>query len=214
MFAASILRVMTLFIAALATGALMVNWVGLARAMLRLSSASAYVGLHQATNRTFDPYMPTVVIGALLGGVVLAALSPGLRSPSGQLAVLGALCYAAVMMTSLSTNVRINRQVARWSASNWPIRDSETGRCGGIKLTGEIRLIDVPRRFHQKKQGARFEGVRSFGEECAGARHFMHHGKYEREVDRIGQVSDVQAIGSCYARVDALQQSRLGRAAF
>jgi hypothetical protein len=120
LFAASILRVMTLFIAALATGALMVNWIGLARAMLRLSSASAYVGLHQATNRTFDPYMPTVVIGALLGGVVLAALSPGLRSPSGQLAVLGALCYAAVMMTSLSTNVRINRQVARWSASNPP----------------------------------------------------------------------------------------------
>jgi hypothetical protein len=37
--------------------------------MSRLSSASAYVEFHQATNKTFDPYMPIVVVGALLGGI-------------------------------------------------------------------------------------------------------------------------------------------------
>lgn len=54
----------------------MVNWIGLGRAMSRLS-ASTYVEFHQATNHTFDPYMPIVVLGALLGGIVLASFSPG-----------------------------------------------------------------------------------------------------------------------------------------
>jgi len=31
-------------------------------------SGSANVEFHQHTNRTFDPYMPIVVIGALAGG--------------------------------------------------------------------------------------------------------------------------------------------------
>ena len=44
----------------------MVNWIGLGRAMSRLS-ASTYVEFHQATNHTFDPYMPIVVMGAVLG---------------------------------------------------------------------------------------------------------------------------------------------------
>jgi hypothetical protein len=50
--------------AALATGGLIVNWIGLGRAMSRLS-VSAYIEFHQHTNRTFDPYMPIVVVGAL-----------------------------------------------------------------------------------------------------------------------------------------------------
>src|SRR5690242_13487672 len=107
MSAACILRVIALFFAALATGALIVVWIGLARAMMRLSSA-AYVELHQATHRTFDPYMPIVVNAAILGGGVLALLSPGLRALQGQFAVLGALCFAAVLLLSLSTNVRMN----------------------------------------------------------------------------------------------------------
>src|SRR5262249_41151297 len=61
--------------AALATGGLLVNWVGLARAMARVSSASAYTEFHQATNRTFDPYMPIVVFGALFAGIALAVVS-------------------------------------------------------------------------------------------------------------------------------------------
>ena len=52
--------------AALATGGLMVNWIGLGRAMSRLS-ASTYVEFHQATNQTFEPYMPIVVVGTILG---------------------------------------------------------------------------------------------------------------------------------------------------
>ena len=37
-----ILRLVILLLASLATGGLMANWVGLARAMARISSASAY----------------------------------------------------------------------------------------------------------------------------------------------------------------------------
>jgi hypothetical protein len=57
-----VLQLVVVFFAALATGGLMVNWIGLGRAMSRLS-ASTYVEFHQATNHTFDPYMPIVVYG-------------------------------------------------------------------------------------------------------------------------------------------------------
>jgi hypothetical protein len=77
MSAANILRLVVLFFAALVTGALMVNWIGLARAMARLSSASAYTEFHQASIETFDPYMPIVVIGALLGGIAPVVLPRG-----------------------------------------------------------------------------------------------------------------------------------------
>ena len=113
-----------LLFAALATGGLMVNWIGLGRAMSRLS-ASTYVEFHQATNHTFDPYMPIVVVGALLGGIVIAILSPGVHSFSGGLAIAGSVCYAAVLAISLATNVPINKQVARWSVqsppNDWPL---------------------------------------------------------------------------------------------
>lgn len=73
--------------AALATGGLLVNWIGLGRTMTRLS-VSTYIETHQATNRTFDPYMPIVVVGALLGGLVLAIQSGGFASLSGALTSL------------------------------------------------------------------------------------------------------------------------------
>ena len=57
--------------------------VGLGRAMSRLS-VSAYMEFHQHTNRTFDPYMPIVVIGALAGGVALAVMY-GVHSIPGHL---------------------------------------------------------------------------------------------------------------------------------
>jgi hypothetical protein len=63
-----VLQLAVVVFAALATGGLMVNWIGLGRAMSRLS-ASTYVEFHQATNHTFDPYMPIVVVRAILGGV-------------------------------------------------------------------------------------------------------------------------------------------------
>jgi uncharacterized membrane protein len=115
----SLVRLLVLFLAALATGALMVNWIGLARAMARLSSPT-YVEFHQATNDTFDPYMPIVVVGAALGGIVLAALPPGLTSLSGRLALLGAFCYAAILVISLATGVRMNRQIAGWPIAHPP----------------------------------------------------------------------------------------------
>jgi len=108
-----------LLFAALATGGLMVNWIGLGRAMSRLS-VSTYVEFHQATNHTFDPYMPIMVVGAMLGGIVLAILSPGIHSLSGKLAIAGSLCYVAVIAIALSTNLRINKQIARWSVQSPP----------------------------------------------------------------------------------------------
>jgi uncharacterized membrane protein len=108
-----------LLFAALATGGLMVNWIGLGRAMSRLS-VSAYVEFHQATNHTFVPYMPIVVMGALLGGIVLAIVSEGIHSLSGELAIAGSLCYVAILAISLSTDVPINKQIARWSVQSPP----------------------------------------------------------------------------------------------
>ena len=114
-----ILQLTVVFLAALATGGLMVNWIGLGRAMSRLS-ASTYVEFHQATNHTFDPYMPIVVMGAVLGGIVLVVLSPGIQSLSGELAIAGSVCCAAVIAIALATNVRINHQIARWSVQSPP----------------------------------------------------------------------------------------------
>jgi hypothetical protein len=64
--------------------------------------------------------MPIVVVGAVLGGIVLAILSPGIRSLSGELAIAGFVCYAAVIAIALTTDVRINHQIARWSVERPP----------------------------------------------------------------------------------------------
>ena len=111
------LQVAVTVFAALATAGLRVNWIGLGRSMSRLSS-STYVEFHQATNHTFDPYMP--VVGALLGGIALAILSPGIHSLSTELAIAGSLCYVAVLAVALSTNVRINKEMTRWPTQRPP----------------------------------------------------------------------------------------------
>ena len=111
-------ELIVLFFAALATGALIINWIGLGRAMSRLS-VSAYIEFHQHTSRTFDPYMPIVVIGALAGGVALAVMY-GVHSISGQLAAAGAAGYALVTIIGVPTCVRINKQIADWSIQNPP----------------------------------------------------------------------------------------------
>ena len=112
------LELLVMLVAALATGALMVNWTGLARAMARLSCPT-YIELHQNTNRTFDPYMPIVVAGAVLGGVLLSAAF-GIGTASGQLSAAGAVSYAAVIAVGVPTCVRINKQVAHWSIESPP----------------------------------------------------------------------------------------------
>jgi uncharacterized membrane protein len=130
-----------LLFAALTTGGLIVNWIGLGRAMSRLS-VSAYVEFHQHTNRTFVPYMPIVVNGALAGGVALAVMY-GVHSIPGQLAAAGAVCYAFGLIISLSTDVRINHQIASWSVQNPPREWAET-RARWIRFHVIRTLFSVP----------------------------------------------------------------------
>ena len=134
------LELIVLLIAALATGGLMVNWVGLARAMAHLSP-STYVELHQTTNRTFQPYMPVLVVGAIAGGVVLAAAS-GIHTASGQLSAFGAVGYVAVIGNCVP-DVRINKQVARWSIGN-PPGDWAAVRARWIRFHVIRTLFSVP----------------------------------------------------------------------
>ena len=130
-----------LLFAALATGGLIVNWIGLGRAMSRLS-VSSYVEFHQHTNRTFDPYMPIVVIGALAGGVALAVIY-GVHSIPGQLAAAGAVCYALVIIIGVPTCVRINHQIASWSIQNPPTEWAQT-RARWIRFHVIRTLFSVP----------------------------------------------------------------------
>jgi uncharacterized membrane protein len=113
-------RLVALLLAALVTGALMVNWIGLARAMAQMSSAAAYTEFHQATNRTFDPYMAIVVSGSIVSGIALAVVSSGVHSASGWLAIGGAIGYVLVIAISLSTGVPINKAIAGWSIQSPP----------------------------------------------------------------------------------------------
>jgi hypothetical protein len=135
------LALIVLLFAALATGGLVVNWIGLGRAMSRLSGP-AYVEFHQHTNRTFDPYMPVVVIGTLAGGVTLAAMY-GVHSIPGQLAAAGALCYALVIVIGVPTCVRINYQIASWSIQNPPREWAQT-RARWIRFHVIRTLFSVP----------------------------------------------------------------------
>jgi Domain of unknown function (DUF1772) len=138
-----VIRLVAMLLAALATGGLMVNWIGLARAMARVSSASAYTEFHQATNRTFEPYMPIVVFGAFFGAIALAVVSSGVNSASGQLAILGAVCYAVVLAISLSTNVRTNKLIAGWSIQS-PPDNWRAIRTGWIRYHVLRTLVSVP----------------------------------------------------------------------
>jgi uncharacterized membrane protein len=135
------LVLIVLLFAALATGAMVVNWIGLGRAMSQLS-VSAYIEFHQHTNRTFDPYMPIVLIGALAGGVALAVMY-GIRSIAGQLAAAGAVCYALVIVIGVPTCVRINHQIASWSIENPPREWAQT-RTRWIRFHVIRTLFSVP----------------------------------------------------------------------
>ena len=135
------LPLIVLLFAALATGGLVVNWIGLGRAMSRLS-IPAYVEFHQHTNRTFDPYMPIVVIGALVGGVGLAVMY-GVHSIPGQLAAAGAVCYALVIVIGVPTCVRINHQIASWSIQNPPRKWAQV-RARWIRFHVIRTLFSVP----------------------------------------------------------------------
>jgi hypothetical protein len=98
--------------------------------MSRLS-VSAYVEFHQHTNRTFDPYMPIVIIGGLAGGAALAVMY-GVHSIPGQLAAEGTVCYALVIIIGVPTCVRMNHQIASWSI--------QTRRANGPKCVRDGRF--------------------------------------------------------------------------
>jgi hypothetical protein len=138
-----VIRLAVLFLASLATGGLLVNWVGLARAMARMRSPTAYAEFHQAAAKTFDPYMPIVVFGALLGGFALVFLSPRLNSVAGLLAVVGILGYIAVIVISLLANVPINRLVSRWQVEA-PPSDWAVHRARWIKFHMLRTLFSLP----------------------------------------------------------------------
>jgi uncharacterized membrane protein len=87
--------------------------------------------------------MPIVVVGALLGGIVLAILSPGVHSLSGELAIAGSVCYVALLVISLSTNVPINNQVARWSVQG-PPADWTRIRASWVRFHVVRTLISLP----------------------------------------------------------------------
>ena len=109
--------------------------------MSRLS-VSAYVEFHQHTNRTFVPYVPIVVVGALAGGAALAVLY-GVHSIPGQLAAAGAVFYALVIIIGVPTCVRINHQIASWSIQN-PPREWAQMRARWIRFHGIRTLFSVP----------------------------------------------------------------------
>jgi uncharacterized membrane protein len=134
-------ELIVLWFAALATGGLIVNWIGLGRAMSRLS-VSSYVEFHQHTNRTFEPCMPIVVIGALAGGIALAVMY-GVHSIPGQLAAAGAVCYALVILITVPTNLRINKQIAHWSIQN-PPREWAQMRARWLRFHVIRTLFSVP----------------------------------------------------------------------
>jgi uncharacterized membrane protein len=51
---------------------------------------------------------------------VLAIFARGIHSLSGELAIAGAVCYAAIIAITLPTDLRINNQIARWSVQSLP----------------------------------------------------------------------------------------------
>jgi hypothetical protein len=85
--------------------------------------------------------MPLVVVGAIVGGVVLAVAS-GIHTASGQLSAFGAVGYVAVIAISVP-DVRINKQVARWSIEN-PPRDWAAVRARWIRFHVIRTLFSVP----------------------------------------------------------------------
>ena len=87
--------------------------------------------------------MPIVVNGAILGGIVLAAISPGIHSAAGALAVAGAIGYTAVIAITLPTNLRINNLIARWSIEA-PPENWTTVRARWIRFHILRTLISVP----------------------------------------------------------------------
>jgi hypothetical protein len=86
--------------------------------------------------------MPIVVFGALFGGIALAVVS-GVNSAAGQLAILGAVCYAVVIAITLPTNLRTNKLIGGWSIQS-PPDNWRAIRTGWIRYHVLRTLVSVP----------------------------------------------------------------------
>jgi hypothetical protein len=86
--------------------------------------------------------MPIVVFGALFGGIALAVVS-GVHSAAGQLAILGAVCYAVVIAITLSTNLRTNKLIGGWLIQS-PPDNWKAVRAGWIRYHVVRTLVSVP----------------------------------------------------------------------
>ncbi|MGC2280675.1 MAG: DUF1772 domain-containing protein, partial [Candidatus Acidiferrales bacterium] len=62
---------------------------------------------------------------------------------AGQLAAVGAVCYALVIVIGVPTNVRINHQIESWSIQN-PPRDWAQVRTRWIRFHIIRTLFSVP----------------------------------------------------------------------
>jgi len=63
--------------------------------------------------------------------------------PFGQLSAFGAVCYATVIAITVPTNLRINKQVARWSIEN-PPGDRAAVRARWIRFHVIRTLFSIP----------------------------------------------------------------------
>lgn len=87
--------------------------------------------------------MHIVVFGAILGGVALATVSPGVHSATGQLAIAGSAGYAAVIAITLPTDLRTNKAIAGWSIQS-PPDNWHAVRAGWIRWHIVRTLVSVP----------------------------------------------------------------------
>jgi hypothetical protein len=73
---------------------------------------------------------------------VVLAVASGIHTASGQLSAFGAVCYVSVIAISVP-DVRINKQVARWSIEN-PPGDWAAARARWIRFHVVRTLFSVP----------------------------------------------------------------------
>jgi uncharacterized membrane protein len=115
------LQVLSILLTGLVAGGLaFMDWV-VARAW-RTLPARSYVALHQALNRTAEPYMPMLAATSIVGATVLlfSWLASGALL-SAALAGVTTLGLIAFVLVTARGNVPINRRVATWSASAPPL---------------------------------------------------------------------------------------------
>ena len=112
-----VLRLVVVFFAALATGGLMVNWIGLGRAMSRLSVLAMLNSIKPPTTRAIPPCRSWLWAQRWMALCSQLFLQGFIRFP-GNWPLLGLSVMPQSWRLALPTNLRINKQVARWSVQS------------------------------------------------------------------------------------------------